>query len=486
MVEAARAACYAVAPAVVAAVLAVVIRPLGAITWERWGYLLSPDKAAMVELAMWVAAGAAILAGAALGARAWIRANDFLRAADEVDNAVGGHQQILSLASLADPAQPHPAVAERSPLFPLLWRAATGFLSGFDPRRAFPLALGRPLARSSALGAVLGAVMILATLGLVRAPTPLETTAAQLRALARELASTGANSSDLALASKVRELANNLSNPKLPPEKKLEQIRQVMKQAERHKQQAGKGTGATAKGGSGKGSAASSEAKGESKGNANGSGTGSGKGTSKNGQATAKNHQGSGGNNKGKGGESQSVKLQNELSKAQAQVQEANAKNPSPAKPGQQQAKGEAPKPGTNANQKGAGPQPNPNQPGNIPQQGAAGKKNIPQGGGKQNARHDQGSHMGDTRLGEFPAPLKYQRYLKPGEKGGLNIRDARYVMFRLPSATPVGAGGVSVADKSRPKASTPYVNAPLKEAGAGAPPDERQLIPPRYRDLIR
>lgn len=486
MVEAARAACYAVAPAVVAAVLAIVIRPLGAITWERWGYLLSPDKAATVELAMWAVAAVAVLAGAALGVRAWMRANDFLRAADEVDSAVGGHQQILSLAALTDPAQPHPAITERSPLFPLLWRAALGFLSGFDPRRAFPLALGRPLARSSALGAALGAVMILATLGLVRAPTPLEATAAHLRELAREMASTSVDSSDLALASKVRELANNLSNPKLPPEKKLEQIQQVMKEAERHKQQAGKGTGATAKGGSGKGSSASSEAKGESKGNGKGSGTGSGKGSSKNGQATAKNEQGSGGNHKGNGAESQSVKLQNELSKAQAQVEAANAKKPSPEKPGQQEAKGQAPKPGTNANEKGAGPQPNLNQPGNIPKQGAAGAKNIPQSGGKQNARRGQGSHMGDTRLGQFPAPRKYQRYLKPGEKGGLEIRDARYVMFRLPSATPVGGGGISVVDKSHPKASTPYVNAPLKQAGAGAPPDERQMIPPRYRDLIR
>jgi hypothetical protein len=487
MVEATRAACYAAIPAVVAAVLAVTIRPLGALTWERWGYVLAPERAATVELAMAAIAVAAALVGVALGVRAWMRANDFILAAGEVDEAVGGHQQVLTLATLSDPSRPQPPVRERSALFPLLWRAALGFLTGFDPRRAFPLALGRPLARSSALGAALGAVMILATLGLVRAPTPLQATAARLRAIANEIASTSTDSSDLALASKVRDLADTLGNPKLPPEQKIEQLRQLMKEVERRQQQKGSGAQASKASGSG-GSSPSPESSGKSKGKGQGKGTGPGtaEGPSKNGQRTAKNQQGEGGTKGGKKGEGQSIKLQNELAKAQAQIETANAKNPSPEnKPGQQEAKGQAPKPGTSPNQKGAGARPNPNEPGNIPQQGAAGEKNIPQGGGNKNAGQDKGSNMGDTKLGEFPAPAKFQRYLKPGEKGELNIQDARYVMFRLPSATPVGAGGVSVEDKGRPKAATPYVNAPLKETGANAPPDERQMIPPRYRDLI-
>jgi hypothetical protein len=489
LVEAARAACYAIVPAAVAAALALTIRPLGTLTWEEWGYVLAPHRAAMVEHAMLIVAALAALLGVVLAIGAWARANDFILAAGEVDDAVEGHQQILTLATLADPDQQQPSVSERSPLFPMLWRAALGFLGGFDPRRAFPLALGRPLARSSALGVILGAVMILATLGLVRPPTPLQATAQRLRALANEIASTSTDSSDLALASEVRDLAESLSNPNLPPEKKIEQLQKVMKEVERRqKEQKQKGSGAQASKSSGSGGTSPSpESKGESKGKGQGKGTGAGTAErfSKSGHGGAANQQGKAGKNNHKR-EGQSIELQNELAKAQAQVETANATNPSPeTKPGQQQAKGAAPKPGTKSDQKGAGAQPNPNQPGNIPQQGAAGQKNIPQGGGNRNAGQDKGSNQGDTKLGEFPAPAKYQRYLKPGEKGELNIRDARYVMFRLPSATPIGAGGTSVIDKSRPKAATAYVNAPLKETGADAPPDERQMIPPRYRELI-
>jgi hypothetical protein len=486
LVEAARAACYAVVPAIVAAVLAVTIRPLGALTWERLGYLLAPERAATVELAMLAVAALAALAGIALGVRAWMRANDFILAAGEVDDAVGGHQQILTLATLADPDHPQPPGRERSPLFPLLWRAALGFLGGFDPRRAFPLALGRPLARSSALGLALGAMMILATLGLVRPPTPLQATAARLRELANEIASASTESSDLALASKVRDLADSLSNPTLPPERKLEQLQQLMKEVERRQQERQqKGSGAQASKSSGSGGASPSpESKGESKGKGQGKGTGTG--SSKGGKGVGKNLHGTAENKSGKKAEGQSIELQNELAKAQAQVEAANAKNPSPeSKPGPQEAKSEAPKPGASPKQKGAGEQPNLNQPGNIPRPGAAGEKKLPQGGGNRNAQQDKGSNLGTTRLGEFPAPAKFQRYLKPGEKGELNIQDARYVMFRLPSATPIGAGGTSVIEKGRPRAATPYVNAPLKETGANAPPDERQMIPPRYRELI-
>ena len=155
-------------------------------------------------------------------------------------------------------------------------------------------------------------------------------------------------------------------------------------------------------------------------------------------------------------------------------------KKPSPA-----EKTGSAPQPGNNPNEKG-GNQKNLNQKGTapipVPQPGANAQNKIPSGNGESAKK---GGSQGDTHLGEFPAPANYQRYLKPGEKGELTIHDARYVMFRLPSTTPVGSGGTSVIDTRRPKASTPYVNAPLKESSADAPPDERQLIPPRYRELI-
>ena len=136
---------------------------------------------------------------------------------------------------------------------------------------------------------------------------------------------------------------------------------------------------------------------------------------------------------------------------------------------------------GANPNQKGPGT--NPNLPGNIPEQGAKGDKNMPSNG--NTAGQDRGTGLGDTHLGEFPTAQKTQRYLKPGEGSGVTIRDARYVTFKIPGAPLSGASGRAVLDTSRPTASTPYVNAPLAPTKDNAPPDERQLIPPRYRDLI-
>jgi hypothetical protein len=117
--------------------------------------------------------------------------------------------------------------------------------------------------------------------------------------------------------------------------------------------------------------------------------------------------------------------------------------------------------------------------------QGANRNRNPPQAGANsRQAGRDQGSSQGDTRLGEFPTPTKTQHFSKGGSDA-LSIHDARYVMFRLPTANPLGPGGTTVIDPNRTKASAPYVNAPLKETSSDAPPDERQLVPPRYRDLI-
>ncbi len=93
----------------------------------------------------------------------------------------------------------------------------------------------------------------------------------------------------------------------------------------------------------------------------------------------------------------------------------------------------------------------------------------------------------GDTHLGQFPAPVRFERFYKAGEHGPpIEIKDARYVLFRIPPATTASGAGKTVLDKERPTASTPYSNLPLKEERITAAPDERQLVPPRYRDLLR
>ena len=137
-------------------------------------------------------------------------------------------------------------------------------------------------------------------------------------------------------------------------------------------------------------------------------------------------------------------------------------------------------------NQSKGGSQPDPNRPGNIPKPGANGDRNIPAAGGKPKNNKDMGSNLGDTHLGEMPTSTNAQRFLKPGEKGAtVDIKDARYVMFRLPGAPSSGNGGKTVLDTDRPTATTGYVNAPLAPTSDDAPPDERQLVPPRYRDMI-
>jgi hypothetical protein len=204
---------------------------------------------------------------------------------------------------------------------------------------------------------------------------------------------------------------------------------------------------------------------------------GSGKGDS--GKNSGKNEGGKGSTKNEKNDQNKpdqsSVELHDELAKAEVQVETANAKNP-----------GAASQPGNDKNQGGGG-EPDANRPGEIPKPGANGDRNIPAAGGNPKYNKDMGSNLGDTHLGEMPTSTNAQRFLKPGEKGAMvDIKDARYVMFRVPGAASSGSGGKTVLDTDRPTATTGYVNAPLAPTSDDAPPDERQLVPPRYRDMIR
>ncbi|MGO9450284.1 MAG: hypothetical protein ACLQDV_04420 [Candidatus Binataceae bacterium] len=484
-VAAVRTLAYAFLPIAVAVALAASLNSLGRLTWERWGYVLSGESARMLGEALIALAALTLIIGVALAIRSYLHARDFIGAAEQVDEAVGGHQQILTLATLADPAAPDSVKALRSPLFPILWQSAIRFLETFDAKRAFPFALGRPLARSSVFAVAVAFATILATLGLVRPPSPLQTEATRLRELAAEIEKSSTSPSDITLAKSVRDAADALENPKLPPEEKVKRLQEVMHEVESHKdekQGGGKEKGEGAGGGS---SAQNSKGEGKGAGEAQSAGNSNkpGSGAGQNGEG-----KGSGPNDKGnQQGKDSSIEIQKELTKAEAQIESGSPdkQNPMPQAGGDKD-QGNAPKPGNNPNEKGGGNEPKPNEPGNAPTQGARGDRNVPQRGSSQPSGSDQGSNQGDTHLGEFPTPTKTQRFLKPGEKGdALNIHDARYVMFRLPNAAVVGSGGTTVLDPNRTKSSTPYTNAPLKETSNDAPPDERQLVPPRYRDLI-
>jgi hypothetical protein len=488
----------AVGPALTAIALGLLLGPIGDLTWTKWGYSMAPDRADALSLSLLAVGAIALVAGAVLAYRAYRGRIDFLGAAAELDYLLDSQEQIVTLATLANPMGPEGIRARRTPLFPVLWRRAIACFEGFDAKREFRLEVGEPLRRSSILAGVVALAMILATLGLVRAPSPESTEAAKLRAIAVRIARSSSAADDSTLVAKIREAADALENPKLPPEEKKKRIQEAIQQAEkaaekRNNSQSGKdqGTGkSNAQTGKGN-SKATGQGKSESAGNGEGK-AGTGEGKNEAGKGSGKNESGKGGkgsakndnNDKNKGDKS-SIELQNELAKAEAQVETADAKNPGPDnRPGDDKNKGGA-KPGDDQNRKG-GNQPNPNLPGNIPKPGANGNRNIPAAGGNNKDNTDRGSNLGDTHLGEMPLPVSAQRYLKPGEKGGpLDIKDARYVMFRLPGARSSGGSGKTVLDTERHKATTAYVNAPLAPSSDNAPPDERQLVPPRYRDMI-
>ncbi|MGB6091390.1 MAG: hypothetical protein WBG26_17985 [Candidatus Binataceae bacterium] len=489
-VAAIRAGAYAVAPALVAFALAIGLLPIGRATWMRWGYILAPGRAAILRDAFFVIGAGALAAGAILALRAYRRALDFVAAAQQVDNAMRARQEILTFAALADPALGDEAKPARSPLFPLLWRRAIGLLERFDSTKAFPLALGRPLARSSMLAGVVAVAMILAAMGLVRPPTREQAIAARLRGIAREIEATSTDPTDRAIAAEAKAAADALENPSLPPEQKIKKLDDAMHDLQQEKKGAGgvnKGTGAGGGNQAAKGHGNGSGQGGGNQGKGNGPG-GSDK-SNQAGSGAGKNQQGNSGSGQtGKQNKDSSVDLQNELADAKAQV-ESDAKNspkPDDKKLADDKNPGNAPKTGGNPDKNGAASKPDSTRPGNVPKGDTAGKQNVPPTGGAQASARDMGSNLGTTHLGETPPAANYQRYLKPGEKGAaLDIHDARYVMFRLPNGAIVGAGGKTVIDANHPTATTAYVNAPLKESTDQAAPDERQLVPPRYRDLI-
>jgi hypothetical protein len=476
-VAATRAGLAFAVPALTALLLAVTLGRIGAATWGRAGYALAPARFDGLRLALLIA-GAAALGGCALMAwQAWRKADDFLDASERVDEAVNGHQEIVTLASLAYPVEAPSQLAQRTPLFPLLWRRAAGYLERFDPNHAFAFEVRRPLLRSLPIAAVIFVTLAALALALVRPPTPEQLQARKLRAAAQQLASSP-SAADKELASKILGAADALENPQVPPQQKLARLAEAM--SELQKQQQGSAPQQSAKNTSGSGNGKGNSGKGSGQGNGQSqdSGNGQGKGQGQ-GQGQGNNQSN---NPNGPKGNQQIVELRNDLAKAQAQVETGAESNSNAPKPGQGD-KGNALKPGTNPNEKGPSQQPDAMAKGNIPRPDASAKGQMPAGGSKGGKNEKGGS--GDTHLGEFPVAENFPRFYKPGEGPAIQIRDARYVLFRLPTEVVSASGGKLVPDTNRPTASVPYANVPLKAERLDATPQERQLVPPRYRDLI-
>jgi hypothetical protein len=464
--------------------LALSLQRIRSLILDRYDYMIAPGAAVTLHQAILLVATLELAALGWFAFRAWRQNDDFDATAQRIDDAVGGRQEIVTLATFADPAHPERS-ARRSPLFAMLWRRAIAHMESFNPRREFGFEAGRPLGRSAILSGAVAVLIGLAMIALMRAPSAIEAATYRLRQFADKLDAPGATAADHQMAEAIRDVAQDLATPRLPPQQKLAElqaIKQAIAKVDQPKSVAQAGSGNS--GGNGNGA-----------GNGNGSGgtgKGEGKGQDKGAGSDARGQgNGSGGANKGGPGDKQTLELHNDIAKAEAKLEaESGADNQSQVarNPGQN-GSGMVPQPGSNPNQNG--PQSRPNGTGNIqmPGGGKLADNQTPPASNGSTPRDDGKGSQGDTHLGDFPKAANYERYYRLGDKGPpIDIKDARYVTFRLPTSIVAGGEvtGKVVHDAGSPAAKTPYINAPLKEQRIAASPDEEQLLPPRYKDLIR
>lgn len=474
-------------PIVVLFGAAIGLQALGFHTWERWGFFLAPQSARHVQIAILAAATICLTAAGVAMFISYARSEDTVEAAGLVDRKLGSHEEIVTLATMADASQS----AARSSLFPVLWRHAAEHMDTLDPVKAFPFQAQQPLRQALFLTVCTAGLLITAITVLLAANTsPLSSEARQLRRLAREISNSSTDAAARDLAQKMRAMASALENPKVPPETKLEQLasveQQVKAQQQRSQEQAG-GTGkgeTSAKGSQGQGAGQGKEGSGRGQQGA-GPGQGQGKGNGK----------GSGANGQAKNGENQLAEASKDIAKVQAQLEAEAGKNKSPKPSNNNSVKIRAPRSGEKpqlammiegANGRDLKQSKDLGQIKSNRQHGQEPNSSRMAQSGQPN-RKDFGSSKGDTHLGQFPEPGNFERFYKAGEHGlPLDVKNARYVLFRIPPAVQRGGGGKSVLDNERPSATVPYENLPLNAERIAADPDEHQLVPPRYRDLLR
>jgi hypothetical protein len=478
-------------PALVLAGAALCLRTLGLHTWERLGFILSARSESYLQTGLLGAAGLGVIASAVIAWRSFRRSNDSITAAELIDRKLGCREEVLTLATMAGDA----ASSLRSPLFPVLWRRAAEYMDKLNPvRRVFPFRAGPPLKQALFLSVCTLALLVTGITVLLAANhPPLGAEARHIRQLAREIANSAAGAETSDVADKLKAVADTLEDPKVPPEVKLEQLasaeRELKRQQERRQQQrqqdaAGKSEEA-AKGNQGHGSGQGKEGSGQGKEGSgqgkqgSGQGPGQGKGTG----------QGAGsGNAKERNGDNQLAQARKDISKVQAQLEAEAAKRNSAQRSDSGGQKGRSPKPGEQPDMASLESAKNRPDLGRIKAGSDHGQQENRNPGAQSGQRRDFGSSHGDTHLGQFPQPGNFERFYKAGEHGPpLDIKNARYVLFRIPPAAQSGGGkGKSVIDNQRTSATVPYENLPLKDERIAAEPDERQLVPPRYRDLLR
>jgi uncharacterized membrane protein YgcG len=449
--------------------IAIALNRFNGLAFDNFGYLMDGVRARLFQSSLLLLVLIEMLLTAVLGWRAWLYNFDFIRTAEQIDLRTDGKQEIVTLASLSSPVGGEVANMP-SPLFPLLWARVAASLERFEPRTAFVLGVREPLLRSIILAAVAVIILATAAFALMTRPRPEQLVTHRLELLANTIAA--ADSPTPQLAAAARDVAKDLANPKLPPQQKIAELRALEHELQRF-QPPHQGTH------QGQGNSS-----GNSRGNGNGGGEGGGSGSAS-GKSSGSSALGSGAG-KGDSASQQLLELHNDIAKARMKLEQQTASGPrnTSAENNSSRSNGATPNPGTNPRQLAG--QDSSNGTGQVsqPQTLAHAKSSSGQGPGPQ---RNYGGSMGDTHLGEFPKPGNYQRFYKLGENGPpITIRDARYVTFRLPTETESSDGGAIVPDNARLRATTPYTNAPLKQQRLPISPDEQQLVPPRYRGLIR
>jgi uncharacterized membrane protein YgcG len=465
-----RAVLHAALPLAATLAIALDLNVLNALAFDHFGYLMEAASARVFQQSLFGLTLIQFVAIALIAWRARGRSRDLVWTAEQIDRCVDGRQEVVTLAILSDPTNPK-AANLRSSLFPMLRERVFTYLGAFDPRAAFRLEFREPLWRSFVLAALAVILVSSAAFALMTRATPMQSVVHRLQLLSDTIGTSATGLAQQPLVDAARDVAQDLINPKLPPQVKRAELQALERELEKFQKQhssASTGKGNSSGGGNGNG-------RGDGQGVGSGSGSGNGSGLSQNGSGAA---------NHGKGSQ-QLVELHNDIAKAQIKLeQEADSANQrTAARNDSSNGRRTAPRPGTNPNQpggqnssKGSGP---------VPQPSGLASSKMPSGYSPSAPRGDRGS-MGDTHLGEFPKAGNYQRFYKLGERGpAINVRDARYVSFQLPTEIEAAARGAMVADNTRPQARTPYTNSPLKQERLPVLPDEQQLVPPRYRELI-
>jgi hypothetical protein len=457
-------------------------RALGFETWERWGFMLAPQSARHVQIGILAAAVIGLVAAAVAALISFTRSEDTAAAAELVDRKLGSHEEVLTLATLADTGQS----TSRSPLFPILWRRAADHLDRLDPVKAFPFQVSQPLGQGLFLAVCTAGLLITGITVLLAAnKPPLGAEARQLRRIAREIANSRADAAARELADKLRAIASTLENPKVPPETKLEQLASVEQQLKAQQQRNQQQEGGSSKGQTG-GKGTQGQGAGEGK-----EGSGQGQERAGQGKGTGK---GSAGTGQSKSGDNQMAEARKDIAKVQAQLEAEAAKQKGPKQSDTNGLKARAPRPGEKPDLAKVESINDPklkqlkdlSQIKSSREHGQEPNSNRSAQSGQPKHR-DFGSSKGDTHLGQFPEPGNFERFYKAGEHGPpMDVKNARYVLFRIPPAVQRGGGGKAVTDNERPSATVPYENLPLNAERIAADPDEHQLVPPRYRDLLR